>query len=151
MRPMKQSTQIMWLLIAFLLFLLADIESKAQDWGAFAHVAPETIYDRNIAISAGASYKELRLGLYYQSAGSPDGRWVRKGIIFEGGIAKVDNVFFLSGGVRVLTTNKDFVSVTPHLTGAFRFWGHYEIPITVSLFEAYPVASIGVRVLFKKD
>jgi hypothetical protein len=73
---------------------------------------------------------------------------IRKGLIIEQGLLNVDKVVYLSIGIRVLTTNDDFVSVVPHFTSAFRFKKHFELPITLSGYEGTTTASVGLRILF---
>src|SRR5690348_12646902 len=124
-----------------LLFVASSL--SAQNWGGFAHVASETFYRRNLSVSAGVRYKEVRLGAYYQSAFDTENTFIRKGIIAEAGILNVDEVAYFSLGARVVTTNNRFVEVIPHLTTSFRFNRYVEVPIVLSTYHSAVTASIG--------
>lgn len=118
--------------------------------GGYALVASETFYTKNLIISAGLRWRETRIGYYQQQAQIPSEnvRLVRKGFFVEQGLFNVDKFAYLSAGVRVLTTDKQFVTVVPHFTVAFRFLKYVEVPITFSGYKGSTTGAIGVRLLF---
>ena len=139
------------LLLAYVFCLVTVIQCSAQNWGLFVHPATESFYTKNLSVSVGVTYKEIRVGYYHQSAYSDDiGRFVRKGILAEVGLANIDEICYFSVGVRVVNTNSQFVSVIPHGVIAWRIKPYIEIPIVLSTYSNWLTGSIGVRVIFKK-
>ena len=136
-----------------LLLLLVTVTAQAQNerkLGGYATLSAETFYKDNFQFSIGLRYKETRVGYIRQQAViiHERGLYVRKGFIVEQGIGNVDRCAYFSVGVRILTTNDNYVSVVPHFTTAFRFKHWLDVPITLSTFKHNSVASIGIRVLF---
>lgn len=124
------------------------VSAQERKLGAFAHVASETMYTKNLYVSVGARYKEFRIGYFHQNATIPhEGLFVRQGLVTELGLINVDKIAYLSIGARVMTTNEDFVSISPHFTMAFRV-KFVEIPISFSTYKGYGTGLVGLRVIF---
>lgn len=136
----------------FILFLIFSNKCSAQNWGGFIHPATESFYTKNLSVSFGVSYKEFRLGYYHQSAYSDDiGRFLRRGVIAEAGIFNIDKICYISAGLRVMTTNSEYVTVVPHGVIAWRIKPWIEIPIVLSTYDNWLTGSIGLRLNLKKQ
>jgi hypothetical protein len=136
------------LILALYLNLIFLGVTFAQNWGIFLHPAAETIGSSPFSVSTGAVYKEIKLGVYYQTFHISGTQYVRKGAILEVGLGNVENIAYFAAGMRVLNTNDNFIQVIPHGTVAFRY-KYLELPIQVSTFRSNLTASVGIRLLLR--
>lgn len=114
--------------------------------GSYAQISFETFYNLNTIIMAGASYRDHKAGLFYQTATSNDGLWYnRYGLYTDFVIGNADDILILYAGFRLAQSNDNFFGFTPHGTMAWRVSKYAEIPITFSLYAQRLVGSIGVR------
>ena len=122
---------------------------QPKNFGGYTQVSFETFYVWNVSYGLGARYKNNKIGIFYQQATmTGDYRYTRKGIFAEVGFANVDHFAYLTAGVRVATTNDQFVTIVPHFTTSFRVHKYVEIPLTFSSYKNHITGAIGVRVLF---
>lgn len=136
------------LILVLLLVLLSSITFAQRNFGGYLQTSFETVYTKPVGFSAGLRYKETRVGYFYQQAQIPhEGLWQRKGLLIEQGLFNVDKCAYMFVGLRVLTTNDDFVQVVPHAGCSFRY-KHVEIPIYWSTYKGYATAAIAIRGLF---
>ncbi len=136
-------------IILLLMLIPGLVMAQDRKLGAYAQVGSETVYNKNVYVSVGVRYKELRIGYFHQSASLPEmGLSLnRKGIMAELGLINVDKCAYLSVGARVATTNEDFVSVIPHAAVAFRF-KFIEVPFMFSTYKGHSTGLISLRIIF---